>query len=70
MEQQEDTDSMKALVPHSFLPIIWRTRKVSLSCPLIDGGEDREKAFLGITFTGVSTKYMMLWSYLLKFSRK
>lgn len=52
MEQEEDTDSMNALVSHSFLPIIWRTRKVSLSCPLIGWGEDREKAFLGIKFTG------------------
>lgn len=56
MEQEEDTDSMNALVSHSFLPIIWRTRKVSLSCPLIGGGEDREKAFLDIKFTGGSTK--------------
>lgn len=54
--EQEDTDSINALVPHSFLPIIWRTRKVSLSCPLIGGGEGGEKAFLGIKFTEVRAK--------------
>lgn len=49
MEQEEDTDSMNAVVPHSFLLIVWRTRKVSL----IGGGEDGKKAFLGIKFTEV-----------------
>lgn len=51
--EQEDTDFMNAVVPHSFLLIIWRTRKVSLSCPLIGGGEDGKRAFLGIKLTEV-----------------
>ena len=54
-EEEDDTVSMNSVVP-SFLLIIWRTRKVSLSCPLIGGGDDGKKAFLGIKFTEVKAK--------------